>query len=97
MNDYATYIGKNPYLRATAGGLSPERSYFSTLQSRLYDFDALGGEVTGLAVEPLPRFRLLYRSRSAIRRGGRWIARWKVFEILPARPTAEDLAVPQIP
>ncbi len=84
MNDYARYIGKPPYLTATREGLAPQRSYFSTLQARLYDFDAKGGELPGLTIEPLPRFRLLHHSKSAIRRGGRWLARWKVFEILAA-------------
>jgi dolichyl-diphosphooligosaccharide--protein glycosyltransferase len=85
MNDYASYLDRPPLLREGAQGLIPTPSYFSTLQSRLYDFDGRGGELPGLTVRPLGRFRLLYRSKSAILRGGRWVARWKVFEILPAQ------------
>ena len=84
MNDYASYLGRPAYLRATGRGLVPERAYFSTLQARLYDFDGKGAELPDLTVRPLERLRLLYRSQSAIRRGGRWVARWKVFEIVPA-------------
>jgi hypothetical protein len=50
------------------------------MQSRLYDFDGAAGPSPALR-----RFRLVYRSKSAIRRGDRWLARWKVFEILPSQ------------
>ena len=82
MNDYAGYLGRPPYLRLTEQGPAPTPAYFSTLQSRLYDFDGAGTEAGGARIEPLARFRLLYHSRSGIRRGNRWIARWKVFEIV---------------
>jgi hypothetical protein len=82
MNDYAGYLGKSPYLEATPGGFRPKASYFATMQSRLYDFDGAAGPSLGPA---LRRFRLVYHSKSAIRRGDRWLARWKVFEILPPR------------
>jgi asparagine N-glycosylation enzyme membrane subunit Stt3 len=82
MNDYAGYLGRPPYLRETPEGPLPTPAYFSTLQSRLYDFDGAGAEAGGLRIAPLSRFRLLYHSRSAIRRGNGWIARWKVYEIL---------------
>jgi asparagine N-glycosylation enzyme membrane subunit Stt3 len=82
MNDYANYLGRPPYLRLTDQGLAPAPAYFKTLQSRLYDFDGAAAEGGGARIEPLSKFRLLYRSRSAIRRGGRWIALWKVFEIV---------------
>ena len=82
MNDYASYLGRPPYLRVTDQGLAPAPAYFKTLQSRLYDFDGAAAEAGGVRIEPLSKFRLVYRSRSAIRRGSRWIARWKVFEIL---------------
>ncbi len=84
MNDYAGYIGRPPTLRPGAVGLEPTPAYFRTMQSRLYDFDAEGARLPGLEIAPLSRLRLLYRSKSAIPRGGRWLARWKVFEILPA-------------
>jgi len=83
MNDYAGYIGRPPYVRVSGDTATPTPAYFRTVQSRLYDFDAKGARLPGLGVEPLPRFRLVYRSSSAIRRGGAWLARWKVFEILP--------------
>ena len=82
MNDYAEYLGRPLYLLPTGQGLAPGPAYFSTLQSRLYDFDGAGAEAADARVEPLAHFRLVYRSRSAIQRGGRWVARWKVFEIL---------------
>jgi hypothetical protein len=82
LNDYAGYLGRPPLLRATEGGPVPLPEYFSTLQSRLYDFDGAGMESGGLRIAPLAHFRILYHSRSAIPRGGRWLARWKVFEIV---------------
>jgi asparagine N-glycosylation enzyme membrane subunit Stt3 len=82
MNDYAGYLDRPAYLRVTEQGSVPAPAYFSTLQSRLYDSDGAGREVGGLKIEPLKHFRLIYHSRSAIPRGGRWLARWKVFEIV---------------
>ena len=86
MNDYSGYLGRPPLFQ----GQSPTAAYFRTLQSRLYDFDARGADSPEGAVPALQSFRLRFRSESAIRRGGRWVARWKVFEILPedqgARP-----------
>ena len=85
MNDYASYLGRPPVLDDSAGaGARPLPAYFRTLQSRLYDFDGRGGRVGGLEIAPLARFRLIHQSASAIPRGGRWLARWKVFEIVPA-------------
>ena len=60
------------------------------MQSRLYDFEARGGSVPGLEIAPLPHFRLIHRSQSAIRRGGRWVARWTVFEILDGETQGPD-------
>jgi asparagine N-glycosylation enzyme membrane subunit Stt3 len=82
MNDYASYIGKPAPLEPEAAGMSPTAAYFRTLQSRLYDFDGKGAELPGLSVPPLSGIRLLFTSRSAIQRGGRWLARWKVFEVV---------------
>ena len=82
MNDYASYLGRPPLLRDTADGPVPTAAYFSTMQSRLYDFEASGGSVPGLEIAPLAHVRLIHRSQSAIRRGGRWVARWAVFEIV---------------
>jgi dolichyl-diphosphooligosaccharide--protein glycosyltransferase len=82
MNDYASYIDKPPTLRPTDQGLTPTEKYFRTIQSRLYDFDAAGGRVGDINVQPLQHFRLKFHSQSAIPRGGRWLARWKVFEIV---------------
>jgi asparagine N-glycosylation enzyme membrane subunit Stt3 len=83
MNDYAGYLGRPPYLEAAGSGLRPKASYFATMQSRLYDFDGAASEASGAQVPALTRFRLVYHSKSAIRRGQRWLARWKVFEVLP--------------
>jgi len=84
MNDYASYLGRPPLLRQTPQGPVPTAAYFSTMQSRLYDFEGRGGSVPGLEISPLSSVRLIHRSESAIRRGGRWIPRWAVFEILGA-------------
>jgi dolichyl-diphosphooligosaccharide--protein glycosyltransferase len=82
MNDYASYIDRPPLLRVTAQGLVPTERYFQTLQSRLYDFDGAGLNSPTVSVPPLKNFRLLFHSQSAIPRGGRWLARWKIFEVL---------------
>jgi len=81
MNDYASYIDRPGSLRASAQGWTPTDRYFRTLQSRLYDFDGAGARLPQLTVPPLAHFRLRFHSASAIQRGGRWLARWKVFEI----------------
>ncbi len=82
MNEYAGYLGKPPYLTETPDGMIPTPAYFSTMQARLYEFGGGGIEMPGVSVAPLTKIRLLFHSRSAIRRGGRWIPRWSVFEIL---------------
>ena len=83
MNDYAGYLNRPPLLRQTPSGLYPEAAYFQTMQSRLYDFDGRGGDSSDFVVEPLKSFRLVYASRTGTMRGGRFVARWKVFEITP--------------
>lgn len=98
MNDYAGYLGKPPVLESTPGGPSPTLRYFATMQSRLYDFDGAGARIPGASIPPLTSFRLRFQSRTGIPRGNRWIARWKVFEIVdpealprvaaPSRPRA---------
>jgi dolichyl-phosphooligosaccharide-protein glycotransferase len=83
LNDYASYLGRPPLLeRRPDGSIVPTAAYFSTLQSRLYDFGGAGVKLPGgVSVPPLSKFRLLFHSQSALRRGGRWIPRWSVFEI----------------
>ncbi|HYK41425.1 MAG TPA: STT3 domain-containing protein [Thermoanaerobaculia bacterium] len=88
MNDYASYLGRPPLLAVTNGAVSPRPAYFRTMQSRLYDFDGAGAPLPDGAVPPLASFRLVYHSESAIRRGGRWLARWKVFEVLDGRDSS---------
>ncbi len=83
MNDYAGFLSRPPYLLSGAAGPEPTPAYFRTMQSRLYDFDGKGAALSRQDVPPLSRFRLVYHSRSAIRRGAGWLARWKVFEITP--------------
>ena len=51
------------------------------MQARLYDFDGKGADLAGLEVQPLTAFRLAFASRTGTIRGGRFVARWKVFEI----------------
>ncbi len=82
MNDYASYLGRPPYLKETPDGLAPVPAYFATMQARLYDFGGKGANFGDVAVEPLTKIRLLFHSKSAIRRGDRWIPRWTVFEIV---------------
>jgi len=82
MNDYASYLARAPYLAPSPAGPTPTPRYFRTMQSRLYDFDGAGARLPGLEVPPLAHFRLLHRSQSAIPRGRKWLARWKVFEIV---------------
>jgi len=89
LNDYSEYIGKPPPLETTASGFAPTPAYFRTMQSRLYDFDGKGLDQAGVSVPPLSSFRLLFASRTGILRGGRFIARWKVFEILAPPAAAE--------
>jgi asparagine N-glycosylation enzyme membrane subunit Stt3 len=82
LNDYASYLGRPPLLTAAPdGSLAPTPAYFDTMQSRLYDFGAAGTRLTGREIPALSGIRLLFHSQSAIRRGGRWIPRWSVFEI----------------
>lgn len=84
MNDYAKVLGRSPLLAPQAGSLAPTPAYFRTLQARLYDFEGAGAEFPGgVRIEPLSHFRLLYRSKTGVKRGDRYVAQWKVFEILP--------------
>jgi hypothetical protein len=79
MNDYASYLGRAAPFERTERGIAPTSAYFRTMQSRLYDFD--GRELPALGIPPLASFRLVFASRTGIVRGGRFLARWKVFEI----------------
>jgi dolichyl-diphosphooligosaccharide--protein glycosyltransferase len=84
INDYARILGQPPFLTPQAGGLAPTPAYFRTLQARLYDFEGAVAEFPGgVRIEPLAHFRLLYRSKTGVRRGDRLVAQWKVFEIVP--------------
>jgi asparagine N-glycosylation enzyme membrane subunit Stt3 len=82
LNDYALYLGRAPYLAAGPDGLAPTPAYLKTLQARLYELGGREASFGGVDVPALSRFRLLFRSRSAIQRGGRWIPRWSVWEIV---------------
>ncbi|HET9795385.1 MAG TPA: hypothetical protein VFS34_13100, partial [Thermoanaerobaculia bacterium] len=75
MNDYGRILGRAPYVVVTERGAAPTPAYFRTMQSRLYDFDAAGPL-------PLKHFRLIYASRTGALRGGRFVARWKIFEVV---------------
>lgn len=82
MNDYASYLGRAPYFEPDGSGRVAAPAYFATMQARLYEFDGKGATLPGLNVEPVHGVRLLFHSQSAIRRGERWLALWKVFEIV---------------
>ena len=73
MNDYAKVAGRPPSVELSPEGPRLTPAYFRTLQHRLYDEDGAGAE-------PLAHFRLVYASRTGIRRFGRFLARWKIFE-----------------
>ena len=90
MNDYALYLNRPPLLKQSPNGLVPEGAYFETMQSRLYDFDGKGGDSLGFLVEPVKSFRLVFASRTGTMRGGRFVARWKVFETAPELPLTGD-------
>ena len=74
MNDYAKILGRPPYISLESNRAAPTPAYFRTMQSRLYDFDGAGPA-------PLARFHLVHASRTGSLRGGRVVARWKIFEI----------------
>jgi len=83
IDEYAGYLGRPPLLRRAAdGSLVPTPAYLTTMQSRLYDFGGRGLASESVAIPPLSRFRLLFDSKSAIRRGGAWVPRWRVFEVI---------------
>ncbi|HEU5251104.1 MAG TPA: hypothetical protein VFW15_14040, partial [Thermoanaerobaculia bacterium] len=82
MNDYASYLGRAAPFETTARGIAPTSAYFRTMQSRLYDFDGRG--LPALGIPPLASLRPVFTSRTGIERGGRFLARWKVFEISDA-------------
>jgi asparagine N-glycosylation enzyme membrane subunit Stt3 len=83
LNDYAEVLDRPPLWKDDGRGPAPTPAFFRTLQTRLYDFDGKGADLGGgLTVLPLQHFRLVYSSSSAIRRGDRWVAQWKVFEIV---------------
>lgn len=84
MNDYSGYLGKAPPLAVSEAGLTPTSAYFRTMQSRLYDFDGREVILPDGVVPALASFRLAFTSRTGIQRGGRFVARWKVFEIVDA-------------
>ncbi|MEP6993720.1 MAG: STT3 domain-containing protein [Acidobacteriota bacterium] len=81
MNDYASYFDRPPYFEAGPQRM-PSPAYFKTMQARLYEFDGKGATFADLTVAPVDGVRLLFHSQSAIRRGGRWVALWKVFEVV---------------
>ncbi|HEY3202231.1 MAG TPA: STT3 domain-containing protein, partial [Thermoanaerobaculia bacterium] len=93
MNDYASYLGKPLYLRQTPDGPVPSPAYFGTMQCRLYDFGGKGARLPAISVEPLRKIRLLFHSKSAVRRGDRWLPRWAIFEI-SAEETAPRARAP---
>ncbi|HYX21700.1 MAG TPA: hypothetical protein VFA98_12720, partial [Thermoanaerobaculia bacterium] len=83
IDEYAGYLGRPPLLaRAADGSIVPTPAYLATMQSRLYDFGGRGLTSEVVAIPPLSRFRLLFDSKSAIRRGGVWVPRWRVFEVI---------------
>jgi len=82
LNDYASYVGRAPLVTGEGPARTLSPAYYATMQARLWEFDGKGAERPGLTVAPVPGVRLLFHSRSAVSRGGRWIALWKVFEIV---------------
>jgi dolichyl-diphosphooligosaccharide--protein glycosyltransferase len=82
MNDYGHLLGRPDYLARSPRGTVWTARYFATIQARLYDFDASGGRLPdGSTVASLPRFRLRFSSATGEKRFGRFVSRWKIFEI----------------
>jgi dolichyl-diphosphooligosaccharide--protein glycosyltransferase len=82
LNDYASYLERPPFIAGEGAARTVSPAYYATMQARLWEFDGKGAELAGLTVAPVRGVRPLFHSRSAVQRGGRWIALWKVFEIV---------------
>jgi dolichyl-diphosphooligosaccharide--protein glycosyltransferase len=82
INDYESYLDRPPALKETPNGPAPTERYLRTLQSRLYDFDGEGLKMSAVTVPPLTRFRLRFRSATAIQRWGKVLPWMKVYEIV---------------
>ena len=70
------------YTLTTEEGGQANLKYFRTLQSRLEDFDGEGATIGDQVIEPLKHFRLRHASRTGVNRFGRFVARWKIFEVI---------------
>lgn len=84
VENYARGLGRPPLAVSRDGEWLPTAAYFRTLQARLQEFDGLPAVLPGdISVAPLKFFRLRYASRVGQQRLGRFIPRWKIFELAP--------------
>lgn len=98
MENYAASLGRGGYLGRAGNRVFALPRYFETIQARLAEFN--GAPVTladGERVAPLTAFHLVWQSREGSWRGGRFIPRWKIFEILRAVPGREDTSSGESP
>jgi asparagine N-glycosylation enzyme membrane subunit Stt3 len=89
MNSYGAQIRRGPYFIPTAEGLRLLPAYARSFTVRLHEFDGRGGDLGGLPVMPIDGVELRYASREGVTRLGRFIPRWKIFEIRPSKESAE--------
>ncbi|PWT90140.1 MAG: hypothetical protein C5B54_07735 [Acidobacteria bacterium] len=72
MNQYGAVLGHSDYLTWQDQKWSATARYFRTIQSRLCDFGGDG----------LKHFRLLWSSKEGMQRFGRFVPRWRIYEIV---------------
>lgn len=82
VDQYGQVLGRSGYTVKTANGGHANAKYLRTLQSRLHDFDGDGATIGDLTLPPLEHFRLRHSSKTGVRRFGRFVARWKIFEVV---------------
>ena len=85
MNDYAGYLDKPRLLRRHRHRRRRDalrRVLRARCRRGSTSSTVRAAELGDLTIAPVPGVRLLFHSRSAVRRGGRWIALWKVFEVV---------------
>jgi len=72
MNNYGSVLGHDDYIQIHGSGWSASPRYFRTMQSRLCDSDGAGSS----------HFKLIWQSKEGSQRFGRFVSRWKLFEVM---------------
>jgi asparagine N-glycosylation enzyme membrane subunit Stt3 len=83
VDQYGQVLGRSGYTIKTPEGGQANPRYFRTLQSRLEDFDGEGATMGDQTIPPLEHFRLRHASKTGVHRFGRFVAKWKIFEVVP--------------